>query len=758
MIESIKCIKNLGPFKSVHDVKLAQTTLIFAENGRGKTMLSEAFRSLATGQPDLVAGRKRLGGGDPLIVLGQSGGQKDLRWEPDGWKGIKPKVAVFNDGFVDANVYSGLDVTSEHRKGLHSLVIGEKGVLLADEFKTAQTGATKALEDANEVAGKIKAAVPGLKDEDVGKYCEELVPDDIEELIKDNARSLANARNATKIAARAPLPKLELPNLLLNELSDLLSKGIPHVAADAMDRVRTHLNGLWEGAESWVNQGWSNARDHAACPFCGQPLKNSSIAEHFATYFEGAYGDLKSEIAEFRADFETHNSEGQRRRFEEQARQLAESRTEWASDIVGLRAELPFDSSQITEDWQSFADEARQALARKDASPLEPVRIDTSVLNRLSGHLRSITTENELQPDVNEKMRSFKERVGSMDIQALENEKSELERLKERNTPRIKELCETYRDRAKVREQKMAKRDRLNEQLRAYRERVFEEYGETVNRFLEGFGTGFRLPQIKGTSRAGGTSEYEFEINSQLIEISGDRPNDGGAWFSNTLSGGDRTALALAFFFASLEHGEDLSETVIVIDDPLSSLDDGRRHDTIDHLSYLACETDQLIVMSHDRDFLCKLSNDLPNHNSWKSKRLVAKREADQEVSEVDNWDIDRARLSLAESRILKLSRYLETGSGDPLSIAQDIRQLLESFICLVFADEVQRPNVLGKFIGKCSSLVGKDDELLDSVALRELKALNRYSRRYHHSEQDAPPNESELRTYVKLTLAFCRR
>lgn len=40
MIDSFKCIKNLGPFKAVHDVKLAKNTLIFAENGRGKTMLT----------------------------------------------------------------------------------------------------------------------------------------------------------------------------------------------------------------------------------------------------------------------------------------------------------------------------------------------------------------------------------------------------------------------------------------------------------------------------------------------------------------------------------------------------------------------------------------------------------------------------------------------------------------------------------------------------------------------------------------------
>ena len=752
MIESIKCIKNLGPFKSVHDVKLAQTTLIFAENGRGKTMLSEAFRSLATGQTELVADRKRLGedGEQPQAMLTRSGGAT-LSWTPSRWKGGKPKMAVFNDGFVDANVYSGLEVTSEHRKGLHSLVIGEKGVRLAEDFKTAQACATKALDEANKVAGEIKATVPGLKDEDVGKYCEKLVPDDIEELIKDNARSLANARNATKIAARAPLPKLELPNLLLNELSDLLSKGIPHVAADAMDRVRTHLNGLWEGAESWVNQGWSNARDHAACPFCGQPLKNSSIAEHFATYFEGAYGDLKSEIAEFRADFETHNSEGQRRRFEEQARQLAESRTEWASDIVGLRAELPFDSSQITEDWQSFADEARRALARKDASPLEPVRIDTSVLNRLSGHLRSITTENELQPDVNEKIRSFKERVGSMDIQALENEKSELERLKERNTPRIKELCEKYIERAKVREREKAKRDRLNDQLRAYRERVFEEYSESVDRYLRDFGTGFSLSGIRGTSRAGGTSEFGLEINRQQVEITGERPTTGGAWFNNTLSGGDRTALAFAFFLASLERREDLNDTIVVIDDPLSSLDYARRQATATMIQRLAPEVMQLMVLSHDLSFLCIAERLLK-----KQPRRHLQIRTNDGSSAVSCWDVSEACLAEYESRALRLRRFCSGEVYNPAEIKVDIRIHIETYLLISFPDQYDRLRPMRTFLSRCRDAIKAGEAILSKDRTKRLAEIVSFVDPEMHPHPYHSASDSELLSWAQRALEFC--
>ena len=41
MIERIRCIKNLGPFERVEGVELGKVTLIYGENGRGKTMLSD---------------------------------------------------------------------------------------------------------------------------------------------------------------------------------------------------------------------------------------------------------------------------------------------------------------------------------------------------------------------------------------------------------------------------------------------------------------------------------------------------------------------------------------------------------------------------------------------------------------------------------------------------------------------------------------------------------------------------------------------
>lgn len=68
MINSIQLLRNIGLFDSVNaaaNIPLARLTLIYAENGRGKTTLAAILRSLATGDPIPIAERRRLAAQHP---------------------------------------------------------------------------------------------------------------------------------------------------------------------------------------------------------------------------------------------------------------------------------------------------------------------------------------------------------------------------------------------------------------------------------------------------------------------------------------------------------------------------------------------------------------------------------------------------------------------------------------------------------------------------------------------------------------------
>jgi wobble nucleotide-excising tRNase len=72
-LRQFKHIGSVGRFRACAaegDVTFKKLTLIFGENGRGKTTLCSILRSLQTNNPDIVIGRTTLASNkDPNIVI-----------------------------------------------------------------------------------------------------------------------------------------------------------------------------------------------------------------------------------------------------------------------------------------------------------------------------------------------------------------------------------------------------------------------------------------------------------------------------------------------------------------------------------------------------------------------------------------------------------------------------------------------------------------------------------------------------------------
>ena len=74
--------------------------------------------------------------------------------------------------------------------------------------------------------------------------------------------------------------------------------------------------------------------------------------------------------------------------------------------------------------------------------------------------------------------------------------------------------------------------------------------------------------------------------------------------FRNTLSSGDRSTLALAFFLAQLDLDPGLPNKIVVFDDPFTSQDRSRRSCTQQFIRRKSAAAAQVIVLSHDPEFL----------------------------------------------------------------------------------------------------------------------------------------------------------
>lgn len=129
-LKEVKYVQNIGRFEkaqSVADATFSPCTLVFGENGWGKSTLADLLRSLTKHNPNIVVGRKTLAGGPGQKAVLRFGDQQAV-FDGGAWSGIRPAIAVYDSVFVNDNVFSDDVVTNEHLKKQYGMVVGEEGV------------------------------------------------------------------------------------------------------------------------------------------------------------------------------------------------------------------------------------------------------------------------------------------------------------------------------------------------------------------------------------------------------------------------------------------------------------------------------------------------------------------------------------------------------------------------------------------------------------------------------------------------------
>lgn len=122
MLRKITIIENVGRFEKAlptQNVRFEKCTLFFGENGWGKSTIADILRSLSRRDPGIIIGRKTLAGGpDQKISLQFDSGRANF--ERSSWNGVQSRVAVFDNLFVNDNVYSGDTVRIPEHAPTHS--------------------------------------------------------------------------------------------------------------------------------------------------------------------------------------------------------------------------------------------------------------------------------------------------------------------------------------------------------------------------------------------------------------------------------------------------------------------------------------------------------------------------------------------------------------------------------------------------------------------------------------------------------------
>jgi wobble nucleotide-excising tRNase len=764
MIRRIRLLRNIGQFDSVDTaatITLARLVLIYAENGRGKTTLAAVLRSLATGDPIPITERRRFAAAHPPhVVLACEGGPPDAMFQDGRWNRTLPRLMLFDDVFVDANVHSGLAVDARHRQNLHELVLGAQGVELSRRIQE--------LVDRTETHNRaLRERAAAITEEmrqgfSVDEFCALPELRGVDAEIEATERALAAAREQDAVRTSPLFETLVLPAFDTDAIDRILQRDLPALNAAAEVQVRDHVSRLGPGGEQWLADGMQRLPREGvedACPFCAQALTGSALIVHYRAYFSAAYRELKTAVAEALDRVRRTHGGDVHAGFERAIRVASERRAFWSRfcDVP----EVQIDTARVVRAWNAARDATVAALKAKQAAPLERHALDQDARNAIAAYdaLRpEVSNLNHALVAANDRIRVVQEQAAGANPQTIARDLARLRATRSRHAPEIAALCTAYLEESEAKARTEEERVEARAALDTYRANAFPASQTAINVYLRRFNAGFRLDSVTSTSTRGGPAcTYNVVINETPVSIAGGTPEEGEPSFRNTLSAGDRNTLALAFFFASLDQNPNLATAVVVIDDPISSLDDHRSLTTVQEVRRLAERAGQVIVLSHDKRFLCRIWN---GADSTMRSALEIVRDGDG--STVRPWDVAQDSITEHDRRHARLREFVDSGTGDPRETARAIRPHLEAVLRVACPEHFPPGTLLGPFLGRCRQRVGQSNEILGQDATRELGELTEYANRFHHDTNPAWEteviNDAELRSFVQRALAFARR
>jgi energy-coupling factor transporter ATP-binding protein EcfA2 len=732
--------------------------MIYGENGRGKTTLAAVLRSLGSNDPLPISERQRLGAQHPPHLVVEFAGGAAATFQNNAWSRSLTNIAVFDDHFIDENVSSGLTVSADHRQNLHGLILGAPAVALNGQLQRLVERVEQHNTELRTKAAAIPAAERGALS--VDDFCGLPSREGIEEAIREVERSLAAAREKTPVQEGSFFAPLTLPQLDPDAIDAVLGQDLAGLDADAAGRVHSHLADIGKGGETWVADGVPRigGQDDAACPFCAQNLAGSYVIKHYRAYFSAAYSTLKQSVADALSAAERAHAGGALATFERAVRVVVERRGFWSpfADMPTIEV----DTAAISRDWTRAREAVTNALEEKRSSPLDSAKLSQSARAAIAdyeAHRSTISTLNEALRTANIAIQAAKTAAITGDARLLAGELARLIAVRARHGATTAALCQHYLEEKAAKAVTEGLRDQARDALDLHRAAIFPAFQVSINRYLGRFNAGFRLGSVASANTRGGpTCTYSVVVNTVDVPVSA-TPTAGQPAFRNTLSAGDRNTLALAFFFASLEHDPAVGGKIVVIDDPMSSLDEHRALTTVQELRSLLGRVTQVVALSHSKQFLCRLWE-----GSDATRRIAFEVVRDGDGSAIRAWDVSQDCITEHDRRHRLLRDHLARANTDSRAAAQSIRPVLEAFCRVAFPEHFPPGTLLGPFRGVCAQRLAAGQPVLDQPNLDELHHLTEYGNRFHHDTNGAwattAINDAELTGFVRRTLEFTSR
>jgi wobble nucleotide-excising tRNase len=594
MISRFTLIKGIGRYIDCRDLggrQFNKNTIIFGPNTGGKSTLTDILWSYKTGDSSFIEGRRTFGHNGNQEVEFYNELNEARRYPGALWNNGFGNIEIFDTQFINDNIFEGSEVTFDHQKNLHKIIVGSKGKQLATAINELQ-------EEMNELINKKRTSTTEFnrvfKNEITAQDFKRLPKfENPDELISQIRSAIEIATNQAKIENVFTSIDSHLGNVINQNTRLVLSRSIEVKA----ELITGHIERTWKDtahSKDFLQTGFNLTKHgHEDCVFCGQVLSQSSkdLLAAYSKVFSDEYRSLQKEISESIFKF---------------------AKWDPITFFDSIKDKLSSINLSLSPDIDS---------KKHEMSELK-VAIDSEFDNKL----RDIAYAVEFDK-YDQLIQQFREMAleiatlkancilsGNVDILGLQKKIIEIERSKLRHSKEWDQFLNEY-DSTDVKQESIKKqRDNLRIDLLKYSERLFSIHLDTINKVLQELNADFVICDFQPIRKLVGQGErifalkffHQHQVNIDVIAKG--KPN-----FNNTLSDSDKRVLSFAFFYSLLIHDSDLHNKIIVFDDPFSSFDKERRTKTAELLAnpYLISEHGemiqksykQLIILTHEEEF-----------------------------------------------------------------------------------------------------------------------------------------------------------
>ncbi|MFT2736351.1 AAA family ATPase [Helicobacter pylori] len=702
MAINIKKIKSFKAFCGLDAIEMDEFehyNIIFGNNGCGKTSLTRAFELLISKNKHIEKYRTISTAESPSIEFECKDGSYKI--EPNSNIGVPSfKVEIYNSDFLHNNA----PFNSEFElKKLDDGIIILEGSVLGEETKEINQlknckekveKRQKKIKDENDTETLSAKQESEIKkyDEEIEKIRKKVTSKTIQ--ITPNEIKINNickvSKNKFKVQEDAltnlekdfdeldeamkkfdDLKEMELPKdyqTIKDKLESLFSFDIDKEAGQVSEEIKEHMSKV---GREFIEKGieLQKKMPDNACPFCTQEITNN-IIQVYTSYFN-------KRIEQFNQD---------------------------SLEVSGILKKI-LEQWNIMEILQSF--ERFEPFMKKDFSTnkeslenaLEQIKVLLEKLQKEVGKKEGAKNEKEFQGidkkllENYEKFQKCVDETGNI-LKQKKEQKKKLDKLKtELKEARIKKAKHDSYDWQKSKEEAERKLSVLN-----CRHERLNRLLEKINKKLKGLYDQKRpdIETINNYLKALNLPKYSLDKDYRIVLNSVDLENSEAKMI---LSDSEKTTLAFAYFLARLKlfyKKEDLKKLVVVIDDPISSLDEQRIYNTTCLVAKINQELAreklsnkedkaQVFVLTHNHTFMACLINMVGKHACYfqlerhqGQLKIVCKNEV---VGYFDTFYL----LLFKEVYVFAKKEKVQDDFNEAINYGNKVRVLLEGFLKINF-------------------------------------------------------------------------